>query len=427
MASAPPPRVRWFRRPGLRWLAVVALAVGALAWWQLKPQAVEAVTLRSQPLVRTLQFTGRVKTPARVELGSTVTGRVQRVLVKEGDVVESGAPLVQLEQSEWRAGWEQAQAALVQAQARLDSQQALALPTAQASLAQAQANALAAQRDLERTQALVAEQFYSPSKLDESQRALDVARAQLKSAQAQVQANREGGERGNARAQVASARSAVEVARAKLDQSVLCAPGNGRVLVRSVEPGQIVQAGKALLTVSLQGPLELVAQVDERYLAQLQAGQRAKVLADAYPSQPFDARIDRLAPSVDAQSGSLEVTFVLPGQPPAFLREDMTLSIEVVTGERTASRVLPLRALRQASALGQPDLGQVMVIEGGKAVPREVKLGLRTLEQVEVTSGLSDQDLVVLDATVADGARVRARAVPAVRSAAPAPIPKAVP
>lgn len=385
---------------------MVALALGA--WLRFRPAEVSAVTLRSQPLTRTLQFTARVKTPARVELGSTVTGRVGKVVVNEGDTVQAGAALVMLEPDEARANLLQAQAALVQAEARLASQQALSLPNAQAALAQAEANLRAAQRDLTRTRELVAERFYSPQKLDESQRAVDVTQAQRDAARAQVQANQSGGERGTAQAQVASARAAVAVAQARLDQTTLRAPAAGRVLRRSVEPGQIVQAGKALLTLAVVGRTELLADVDERFLAQLQVGQIARVLADAYPTQPFSAHVDRLGAAVDAQAGSVEVTLVLDAAPPAFLREDMTLSIEVVTGQRDQARVLPLRALRGTADAAQPARGSVLVAEGGRAVPRELTLGLRTLEQAEVLRGLKGDDLVLLDPAVQPGQRVRA-------------------
>lgn len=406
-----------------RWGLWALLVVGAvLAWRTFMPARTDAVALARAPLLRTVQFSARVKTPARVDLGATLTARVAKVRVQEGDAFRAGDALVELEPEEPRAALSQAEASWQQARARLESQSALSLPTAQASLAQADANLQAAERDLVRTQDLVAQKFYSQQKLDESKRAVDVARALRDAARAQTLANgRTGAERANAQAQLEAARAAVEAARAKLAQYTLRAPGPGRVLVRSVEPGQIVQAGKALLTVSVQGPLELQAQVDERFLAQLQPGQRARVLADAYPDRPFDAKVDRLAPSVNAQSGSVEVTLVVAGPTdtrPDFLREDMTLSVEVLTGERREARILPLRALRANAAAAAPAdprdgaaTGAVLVAEGGRAVVRELKLGLRTLSDVEVLSGLQDDELVLLDPTLAPGVRVRARRV----------------
>jgi HlyD family secretion protein len=179
------------------------------------------------------------------------------------------------------------------------------------------------------------------------------------------------------------------------------------VLLRSVEPGQIVQAGKSLLTLSVAGPTELVAQVDERYLGQLQVGQRAAVLADAYPAQPFEAVVDRLAPAVNAQSGAVEVTLRVQGERPAFLREDMTLSIEVVTAREASVLALPLRAIREPAAGTQGDAASVLVLSEGRAQVRAVTLGLRTLDQVAVRSGLRAGEQVVLAPNLAPGTRVR--------------------
>jgi multidrug efflux pump subunit AcrA (membrane-fusion protein) len=106
------------------------------------------------------------------------------------------------------------------------------------------------------------------------------------------------------------------------------------VLARTVEPGQIVQPGRALLSLSLAGALQLEAQVDERYLEQLLVGQPASVVADAFPGQRFAARVQSIAPLVDAQRGAIEVKLALPQRAPDFLREDMTLSVEVETARR---------------------------------------------------------------------------------------------
>lgn len=408
----------WWRRYALWWVLPVALLLGGGAWLRFRPVAVEAVRPQTQALTRSLQFSARVQTPSRVDVGTTVTGRVARVLVQEGDTVRAGTPLVLLEPDEWRAALLQAQASLQQAQARLTSQQGSALPSAKAALAQAEANVLAAERDLARVKELVAAQFYSPARLDEARRSVDVARAQRDAAKVQWQAQgQQGGERAAAQAQVDAAKAAVDVARARLDQATIRAPAAARVLARQVEPGQIVQAGKALLALSVQGPTELVGQVDERFLGQLKVGQPAKVVADAYPTQPFNARLDRTAPAVDAQRGSIEVTMVAQGTPPAFLREDMTLSVEVITGERAKALVLPLRALRGLNEGSGHEQATVLVADQGRAAERSVTLGLRTLDQAEITAGLQEGDTVLLDTSVAPGARVRP-VVSAVKAAA---------
>jgi HlyD family secretion protein len=399
-------------RRRLRWLAGLALllAVAAVAAWRLRPPEVDALNAQVQPLTRTLLFTARVQTPQRVEIGATITGRVAAMPVKEGDAVAAGAALVQLEDDEARAALAQAEASLRQALARRDTQQAVQRPSADAALAQAETTLATAERDLTRARGLVDQGFVSAARIDEAQRAVDIARSQRDAARAAAAAQRNGGaETIAAAAQVQAAQAAVQAARARLDQTVLRSPAAGRVLQRVVEPGQIVQPGRALLTLGVDGPVELVALVDERFIGQLQTGQGASVVADAFPRQPFDARVHRLAPAVDAQRGALDVRLRLPGPPPAFLREDMTLSVEVLTGQRAAARVLPLRVLRGAA---NGDRAEVLVAEDGRARVRPLKLGLRTLDRVEVLEGLADGDAVLADPTLAEGSRVRVRLLP---------------
>ncbi len=393
-------------------IAALLLAAVAAAWffWQARPVAVDGLVLREQPLQRTLQFSARVLTPARVEVGSTLTGRVSSVPAREGLAVEAGAVLVQLEADELTAALAQAQATLRQAQARSDSQRAVARPGADAALLQAEATLAAAERDLARTRELVAQGFVSSARLDEVQRNLAVARAQGDAARAQAQANRaDGPELAGIEAQRQSAQAAVQAAAARLGQATLRSPAAGRVIARTVEPGQIVQPGRVLLTLAVSGPTELVAQVDERFLGQLRVGQAARVLADAYPAQPFDAVLARIAPGVDPARGAVEVIFTPSGAAPAFLREDMTLSVEAITGERSAALVLPLNAMRPSLPDGS---ASVLVLQDGRAQERRVTLGLRTLDRAEVTQGLAAGDTLLLAPQLAPGARVDVRPAP---------------
>jgi HlyD family secretion protein len=413
-------RDRWPKalRSPLTWsllLALVLAAAGLLAW-RSRAIEVDALQVTARPLQRSLQFSARVKTPARVDIGSTLTGRVDKVRVREGDAVTAGMPLLELESEELRAALAQAQAAMRQAQARTASQQAVARPSADAALLQADAALSTAERELTRTRELVASNFISAARLDEVQRNVDSARAQRDAARAQSQANRrDGPETAGVQAQQLAAQAAVEAARARLAQATLRAPAAGRVITRTVEAGQIVQPGRGLLTLAIDGPTELLALVDERFLGQLRVGQRASVLADAFPQQPFDARLARLAPAVDAQRGAVEVTFTIEGKGPDFLREDMTLSVEAITGERSSALVIPLQALR-AVADGGADRAGVLVLEGDRAVERSVTLGLRTLDQAEVTAGLAAGDTVLLDATLKPGTRVRPRLLDAAQA-----------
>lgn len=348
--------VKATRRWRAWWLAIPLLLVAAVAatLWLLRPVDVPVVVMQPATLVRTLQFSARVATVSRVDVGTTVTGRVRQVLVREGAQVRAGQVLIELEQDELRAALGQAEANALQAAATLRN----------------------AREELARMQALVAQGFVTASRADDARRAADVAQAQLASAQA-----------------------ATGVARARLAQARIVAPSDARVLARQVEPGQIVQAGKALLSLALAGSTQLVAPVDERFLEQLQVGQRADVVADAFPQRRFSAHVAQIAPAIDPQRGAVEVKFNLDGDPPAFLREDLTVSIEVETARRDRALALPLSALREGDA--------VWVVQDGRLQPRPVRLGLRTLQAAEVVQGLSAGDAVVLSTTAKPGQRVR--------------------
>jgi len=357
------------------------------------------------PLVRTLQFSARVATASRVEVGSTLTGRVLQIAVDEGAQVKAGDLLVRLESDELRAALAQTQASERQAAARLAGLRSTGRSTAQAGVAQAASVLAAAQADLERTQDLVAKGFLSEARLDEAHRAVAVAQAQLDGARAQRAAVAEPGtDVTQAQAQLAQASAARAAAEARLGEAVLTAPADARVLSRMVEPGQIVQPGRALLGLALAGPLQLVAQVDERYLGQLQAGQVAGVLADAYPTQRFAARVLSIAPLVDAQRGAIEVKFSLPQPAPAFLREDMTLSVEVETARREQALVVPADALRGDESTGH----SVWLAHDGRVEVRKVRLGLRTLDAAEILDGLSAGEVVLVGPAPPPGQRVRA-------------------
>ena len=360
-------------------------------------------------MIRTLQFSARVATLSRVDVGSTVTGRVAQVLVTEGAQVRQGDVLVQLEADELRAALTQAVASERQAQARLNGLRSTGRSGARAALAQSDATLLAASAELARVRQLVAQGFFSASRLDDAQRAVDVARAQQNGATAQSRAVSDAGtEVMQAEAQRAASQAATAAAQARLKQTAILAPADARVLTRQVEPGQIVQPGKALMALALAGPTQLVAQVDERFLDQLQAGQSAMVVADAFADQHFAARVLSIAPSVDVQRGAIEIKFALEQPAPAFLREDMTLSVEVETGRRARALVLPLRALRTQTS---GESATVLVADAGRAQARTVRLGLRSLSAVEVLEGLAEGDEVLLGGTVKAGDRIRVQAV----------------
>lgn len=398
--------MRAILRRYLPWLLVLAAVVAVVLFMQRpKAVAVDIVVAKTEDVQTSVVASGRVLAPARVDIGATVTGRVQRVAVREGARVAAGELLVQLEKQELAAAVNQALAARDRARARLTSVTTLALPTARGSLTQAEANLAVAEQEWRRAQELVAKGFISKSRLDETERQLKVAQGQLDSARAQVGAQETAGaEAQQARSQLVEAEAALELARARLAQADIRAPEAGVVLERVIEPGDIAQPGRRMMTLALDGPARLIVQVDEKNLPLLEQGRAALAAADAFPSQRFEALIAYVSPGVDAARGTIELRLDVP-RPPDFLKSDMTVSIDVAGPLLKQALFLPAEAIRQL----QSDAPYVLLERAGRATQVPIRTGLQTQGRVQISGGIAAGDRVILSREVEAGARVRER------------------
>ncbi len=395
--------------PRQTWLvgAAVLLLLGLVAWaWSVRRGAeVQVVAVQRQDIVQSVVATGRVNAAARIAISSEVAATVSEVPVREGQAVRAGQVLVRLSDDEPRAALAQAQAALAEARSRALQQASVGAPVTEQAQVQAQAALLVAQRDHERIRQLVAQGFFAPQRLDEARRALDTAQSALASAQVQAQANQPRGvEPQLAAARTAQAEANLRMAQARLARLVLRAPVDAVVLRRDVEPGLMAQPGRELLALAEAGPLRIDTSIDERHLPLLQLGMPARAVADAFPGQPFEARLSEVAPAVDAERGSVAVRLALM-EPPAFLKADMTVSVELFGGRRERALVLPSEAVRDIDR-AQP---WVLTLEQGQARRVSVRLGLRGVGAVEVKEGLALGAIVIPQTEKAlPGDRVRA-------------------
>lgn len=395
---------------GRHWLLASLILVGAVAAafgprWLFGP-TVQAYAVVRNELLQTVVATGRVETPQRVDVGTKVTGRVSRVPVAEGQTVRRGQNLIELDDREERAVVAQARAAAEQARAKLRQLREVGLPAAQQSLVQAQANRLQAQRNYERSQELNARGFIGKSQLDDAQRNLDVAETQVQSAQLQVVSNAPAGsDYALAQTALQQAEANLQLAQAKLENMLIKAPLDGTLIARSVESGDVVQPGKALMVLAPAGETQLVVQIDEKNLAKLKPGQKALASADAYPQHRFDAELLYINPGIDAQRGSVEVKLRVPAAPD-YLRQDMTVSVDIEVARRADTLVLPSEAVRDAGGR-EP---WVLVARDGRTQRQNVKLGLRGDGRTEILDGLQAGELAIpaTDGTIGAGQRVRA-------------------
>ena len=397
---------RTWLKIGVGIVVVIALALYLLRNVLLgTPTKVYAAT--SAELVQSVVASGRVVSPQRVTVALQGTGRVLRVAVVEGQSVVAGQLLIELDNSDNQASLAQSTAAVAQARAKLRQLNELSEPLARQTLAQAQATALQAAKTLNRNRDLVAKGFVSQAAVDDAQRAVDVAASQVASAQAQVKTNTaDGSDTALARAALAQALAGEQLARVKLDQGRVLASSSGVLISRSVEVGDIVQPGKELMVLATSGQAQISIQIDEKNLSKIALGQKAYASADAFASQRFDAVVGYINPGVDAARGSVEVKLNI-ANPPAYLRQDMTVSVDIETARRTATVVIPTSTLEDAAT----DKPWVLVVRDKKAVKQFVTLGLLGDTRVEVLQGVAKGEGVVPKSKlgVKAGQRVRKR------------------
>jgi len=392
---------RWFV------LTVLVIAVsGAIALLRLflGPEVIVDQVKRGN-LVKTVVASGHFETPFRVEIGSQMTGVVTDVLVDEGEAVKAGQELIHLDAREIKAAVVQSQGALAQAEARLRQLNELTLPAARETLAQAKASLVDAQSTYDRTSSLFKNGFSPNSALDEAQKNLDVAKAQVRSAELQVfTASPGGSDYVVAETQVNQALANLEAAQSRLAYTVITAPRDGILINRSVEKGSVVQAGKPLLVLAPNGISQLVIGVDERNLGLIALGQPALASADAFPDQKFEGKVSYINPSVDITRASVEVKLDVT-EPPSFLRQDMTVSVDIEVGRRNDVTVIGTRYLHDL----QTDTPWVLTVSNGRAAKRNVKLGLRGLNDAEIIDGLTMGDKIIPSLSgVVSGQRIRA-------------------
>lgn len=401
------------------WVGLISLSAVAALVLNNRGLPVEVTVVSQGQLVQSVVTSGRMTDVSRTEISSQITARIDQILVREGDLVKPGQILVRLRDDEAQATLRQAEAAVLEARMRIRQIQTIQGPVSDQQLEQARASNQQTQQELSRTQALVRQGFVSQSRLDDVLRAANTSNAALQAASAQAQGNRVGGaEVALAQARLEQALAARSVALVRLDQLSLRAPSGATVITRTADPGDTAQAGRSLLTLVGGGETRIQASVDEKNLRFLKLGQMARATADAYVDRHFAALLTYIAPSVDAQRGTVELK--LRVDPPVdYLRPDMTVSIEIITAQSPNALMLPSDALRHdtSGALF------VLVNQDGRARQVAVQTGLQGIGTTEIAKGLSKGDRVILPGTNAiDGDRVREQAERAPRGNAQ-PIP----
>ena len=396
---------------GKRWLLGVSIAAAvivalAIAILRILGPKVTVVAVVQREVVQKVVVSGRVLPTSRINIGSVLAAVVAEVGVKEGDHVKAGDLLVQLNDAEVRATGVLAEAGLQQARARMSQLEHVTRPMARDAHHQADANLQLARLTYERQAALQKQGGATRAQLDEAKRALDVAQSQHDSTQTQATSmGRKGADHQLALAAYAEAAASVAQSEVRVAESRITAAVSARVLTRAVEPGELVQPGRTLIVLARDGKSLLSVQPDEKNLAELAIGQPAQASADAFANKSFSATVAYIAPSIDPQRGTVELRLDVP-QVPAYLRPDMTVSVNIEVGRHAAALLVPREAVQDLAAK-RP---WVWLFQNGRIAQRSVELGLYGDGQVELVKGVSVGDRVVLQgsSSLALGQRVRA-------------------
>ena len=369
-----------------RWwiIPVVILVLAALGWKQWRGIEVQTLQLQLQPLQQWVVASGQVRNQSLARIGAEITGVVAQRHVREGDEVQAGQLLISLRADELQAQYEQAQTALDQLRNQL-------YPQARQSLAEARLAWQQAGREAQRRSKLAEQGMISAEQAEQARHLAQTRKTALTRAELAEQALKPGGDEEKLLQQ------RLRNARASLDKTRISAPFAGKVQTRNVEPGDQVQPGKVLLEIARSDGLEIVAAVDEKHIAPLQLGQQAVVIADAWPEQELAARVSFMAPTVDENSGTLDV-HLLVDDPQQLLRLGMTVSITVFTAHKEQALSAPRDYLQQDA-----DGWHVLVLGDGRAQRRQVQPGLQAGTRIELLSGVQAGELLLLPESVPAG------------------------
>lgn len=379
------------------WLAVAVLLAGYAGARYFQGPELRGYQLEAAPLVQRVVAAGRVTNQQRVQISTELSGLVLELPGREGARVAVGDVLAVIRGAELEAQ-------LLQLQAELREVEERRRPQAETELRFARSELMQARRERQRREQLLQAALIIPEVVEQARQLERVAQSKVDNFQLAAAALAADG------AQTQQLQARLAQITAELTKATVKATANGMLLSRHVESGDRVQPGTLLFTLAPDSLVEVRTQLDERNLAQLALGQKAQIIADAYPDQVFAADVSFISPVIDARRGTVEVRLRL-AEPPVFLRQDMTVSVTIETASKASTLVVPNEAL--FSMAGDGD--SVWIWNEGRASAQKVKLGLRGLTHSEVLSGLKSGDKVLteFDTNLAAGQKVRLLLQPA--------------
>ncbi len=354
---------------------------------------VEAVRLDSIP--RAVDVVGTLAAVDQVTISSETEGKVSRILADLGDRVKAGQVLIQLDRERQQYTFEQQQAALARALAQYGATDPQNLPDIEKTpdAQKAQAELVQATQAFER-----ADELFKRTLI--SQQALDDARATLQAKRATYNSALQGAK--NLRASIQGSEAIMKLAGRQLRDTEIRAPFDGYVEKRLVNLGELVKAQMPVMAVVRLDPLKVVAEVPEKMGPWIRAGQDAELQVDAYKDRKFAGKVSRISPGVNATTRAFPFEALVPNADSA-LKPGTFVRVHIESGKVDEVVTLPYAALQYRYGVNR-----VFVVNGGKLAMRELTVGERIGDRIEIVSGVKAGERVVVSDvdTLNDGAAV---------------------
>ncbi len=380
-------------------VVVAGLAAAALAWRARgdKPLEVQTAEVDHQKVVQKANATGKVQPKTQVNISADVSARIMRLGVKEGDRVEQGQFLVELDREAYLAAVERAQANV---------------RSAEANARLVRESMLQAEREFNRAKEIVRLKLDSQARLDAAEAAFKVETARYESAM--------GG--------VTEARAAQKQSQDSLSKTAIYAPMAGVITELRREQGEIAIGSQfqedVILVVSELSEMEVQLDVDENDIVTVALGDLAEIEVDALPGRTLIGTVYEIGNSAKSQgaegeAGNRKTEFLVKvaiTDPPAELRPGMTASADIVTDTKESTLSVPIqcvtvRTLEQlkagkegkeaedAAAVFKADddgfVQVVFVLEGETVVARQVETGIQGENLIEIVGGLEQGTTVI--------------------------------
>ena len=367
-----------------------ASAAGQQAARQVKVEAAELRDVR-----RAVDVVGTLSAREDVVVSAEIAGRVSNLRHDLGDRVDTGEVLVELDREKAQYGVEAQRAALAQARAKYGASESGDLPPLEKvpEVVSATSQLADAKQRLDRAKSLSERSIVSKSDLDTAQTTYDTAVAAHEQALASAR---------QLRADIEAKGSALRLAERDLRDTSIKAPFQGFVAERRVSLGQYLQPQTPVMRIVQLHPLKVTAEIPEKFAPWMQTGRDLTVRVDAFPTETFQGHIVRIGPSVNLQSRAFAIEGEVPNSD-GRLKPGTFARVQITTDHIDRAITIPA-----ASVQSRYGTNRVFVVSNGALQGKEVVLGDRLGDRVEVSSGI-DAGMTVVATDVeqlADGMKV---------------------